>query len=200
MTNNYETVAIIISIIAGVLGTLAVVYPRLKKEGINAGAILKEAEEGAEDVGNVIKVAQEFVPSKALNILSIVDNLALKATKAAQQLYISSQLPLDQRKTSAKGAIIDGLKAFNIPITDNLEVVIDTAIEKCVIDTKTDDEIKAQESSTVQNTIVGLQKQLADLQTTNAQLTKANTDLTEKLNAIQVQSVIAPKVTGVIAQ
>lgn len=192
MTNNYETVAIIISIIVGVLGTLAVVYPRLKKEGISAGTILKEAEEGVEDVGSVIRVVQEFVPSKALNILSIVDNLALKATKAAQQLYISSQLSIDQRKSSAKDSIIAGLKAFNIPITDNLEIVIDAAIEKCVIDTKTENEIKAQENNTVQSTISDLQKQISDLQATNTQLTQSNADLTNKLNAIQ--SAVAPSV------
>lgn len=194
MTNNYETVAIIISIIAGVLGTLVVVYPGLKKKNINAGTILKDVEEGAEDVGNIIKVAQDFVPSKALNILSIIDNLALKATKAAQQLYISSQLSIDQRKSSAKESIIAGLKAFNIPITDNLEIVIDAAIEKCVIDTKTPDEIIIQENGTTQKIISELQKQIADLQATNTTLTQANTDLTNKVNI--VQNTVTPALTN----
>lgn len=191
---NYETVAIIISLIVGVIGTLAVVFPLAKKKGINTGEILKDVEEGAEDVENVINAAQEIVPSKALNVLDLVDKLALKATKAARQMYISSQLPLDQRKISAKNAIIAGLKAFNIPITANLDVVIDMAIEKCVIDTKTPDEIIIQENGTTQKIISELQKQIADLQATNANLTQANTELTNKVNI--VQNTVTPALTN----
>lgn len=202
--SNTQLLLIALIVIVGVIVAMEVIVPLFKKKGVNVQSVAKEVEEVAEDAGQVIKVAQDFAPSNALNTLAIIDNLAVRASKAVQQLAISSQLPLEQRKATAKQYITDGLKLFNIPVTDDLNTLIDTAIEKCVLDSKTPEEQKAQEQNAYQKQIADLQTQLqqqaANYQSTIQTLTANNTtlqqqvsDLATKLN--NVQAVVTPAVS-----
>lgn len=181
---------IIAIIILGVIGALSFIFPCLKKKGINTTEVLDKAEKGLNEAGTVLELGKELVPSKALDTLAIIDNLALRATKSARQLSISSQLPLEQRQSQAKESILAGLATFNIPISDNLEKIIDDSIQSFVLDSKTDEEIEIQQAQATQNQTISLQQQLADIQATNARLVQANQELTQKLNT--VQSTVAP--------
>lgn len=172
-------------IIIIVIGFIEVVIPILKKKNINVPVILNEVETGLEEAGTAIKAGQELVPSSALNILSIVDNLAIRATKSAQQLAISAQLPLDKRKTIAKASILAGLKAFKIPVSEELDMVIDDSIQQFVLDSKTPEEQRSQQQNVLQTTVKTLQTQLTQSTADKEQLQQKVTALTNQISTIQ---------------
>lgn len=190
------TLLIIVAVILGSAIVVRVVFPFLNKKGINAKVILDDVQKGLEEVKTGLEVVKEIAPNTPqLTVLELIDKSALVGVKKAQQLYISSQLQGDERKASAKETITNTLVELNIPVSDSLNKLIDDVIESKVFDSKTSTEISTQEANAIQNTITDLQKQLADLQATNANLTQTNTDLINKLNNIQMQSVVAPTVS-----
>jgi uncharacterized coiled-coil protein SlyX len=194
---NYQeiTLLVIAAVIFGSTVIIGVVFPYLNKKGINAKAILDDVQKGLEEVKTGLEVVKEVAPSTQLDILSIVEKYAEIGVEKAQQLYISSQLQGSDRKASAKETIVNTLKELNIPVTDNLDKLIDDIIESKVFSSKTDVEINIQERKATQDTITDLQKQLADLQVTKATLTQSNADLINKLNT--VQSAIATNISAV---
>ena len=183
---------VIIAVVFGSAVVIGVVFPYLNKKGINTKLILDDVQKGLEEVKTGLAVVKEVAPSPQVDILETVEKYAEIGVKKAQQLYISSQLTGDDRKAAAKETITNTLAELNIPVTDSLNKLIDDVIESKVFDSKTDAEISTQEANATQNTITALQKQLADLQTTNTNLTQANADLTNKLNAIQ--NAVAPSI------
>lgn len=190
------TLLVIIAVLFGSAFVIAFVFPYLQKKGVNVKVILDDIQKGLEEVKTGLAVAKEVAPSPQLDIISLIENYAEIGVKKAQQLYISSQLQGVDRKASAKETIVNSLNELNIPITDNLDKLIDDVIESKVFDSKSSEDIKVQETNANQETITNLQKQLADLQTTNVSLVQSNTDLTNKLNV--VQNTIAPTIiTGV---
>lgn len=180
-----QILIIIFTIIALVIAAYVYVIPYLKKKGFNTKGILDKTEQGLEDAGAVLDVVGELKPSNALNVLNIIREFALDATRGAQQLYISSQLPLDQRRQTAKDEIINGLKIFNIPITADIEKLINIIIERMVFDSKTDDEKRGQEQSTLQKQINQLQQDKTQLQTSNANIQQQVTALQQKITTVQ---------------
>lgn len=155
---NLEILLIVVGIISGVCTVYCLVLPYLKKKNINAVSAVQNAEKGLKESEAVIKAAQAIVPSnKELMILDIIDNLALRSTKAMEQLAISGQLPLEKRRETAKENILAGLKAFDIPVDENLDKVIDDAVQEFVYDSKTEDEKKTQKQNILQKQIVNLQ-------------------------------------------
>lgn len=185
-----EKLLIITAIILGVGAIYAFVLPYLKKKNINAEAVAKNAEEGLEEAKTIIKSAEVFEPNnKILNTLDIIDNLALRSTKAMQQLAISGQLPLEKRRETAKENILLGLKAFDIPVDENLGKVIDDAVQAFVYDSKSDAEKKGQEQNIIQNQDVTLQQQMRSLVETNNKLVQENQMLKQKISNIALQTV-----------
>ncbi|ADZ20362.1 hypothetical protein BJV85_002685 [Clostridium acetobutylicum] len=102
-----------------------------------------------------------------------------------KQLYISSQLPADQRKDNAKKLISAGLKVANISETLSSDIFIDAVLEQIIYDSKIDTEKKSQEQNTLQLQISQLTTEKAKLQASNTELVNKNTELTNKLTSIQ---------------
>ncbi|BAH05569.1 hypothetical protein [Clostridium kluyveri] len=115
--------------------------------------------------------------SRATGILDLIDKLGIKSTKAAQQLAISSQLPLEQRKEKAKESIKEGLAAFKITITPKLEKVIDDTIQEMVFDSKAPEEQRNQCQKALLEQISQLQVQISQLATEKSQLEAQNAQL-----------------------
>lgn len=162
---------IIIAVITVGIGGLGIMF--LRKKGITASSMLKTAETGLDSAETIIQMGESLITnksSKILSFLNILDKLVLKATKAVQQLYISSQLPAEQRKEKAIEVIKEGLKAFNINITPAIEKIIDASVEEIVLDFKTPEEQRSQTQNTVS-------QQLADMQNQITQLTAEKTNL-----------------------
>ncbi|MCR3760433.1 bZIP transcription factor [Clostridium felsineum] len=170
-------------IILGVCGA-GFVFAFLKKKGIKVDAIIKDSQEVLQDAGTIIKAGQSISPNPIFTKLDLIDKLALTVVGGTQQLYISSQLPADQRKSKAKEEILKGLNAANIKDTAQLDSFIDMAIESAIYNSKTDTEKKNQEQNTLQLQINQLTTEKAQLQTSNTELVNKNTELTNKLNTV----------------
>lgn len=177
------TIAIII--ILGVCGAVGFEFTYLKKKGIKIDSILKEASNATDEAGVIIKAGKSLTNNKVFDILDLVDNLAKKAVKAVQQLYISSQLSGDERKTKAKEIIQEGLKFAGIKETTELDALIDTVIESSVFDNKTDSEKKGQEENTLQKQVTQLKEEVQNSTNTTEKANQKVTELTQKLNTIQ---------------
>lgn len=185
-----EKLIITTAIILGVCAIYAFVLPYVKKKNINFEAVTKNAEEGLEEAKTIIKSAEVFAPdNKVLNILDIIDNLALRSTKAMQQLAISGQLPLDKRRETAKENIVLGLKAFGIPVDENLGKVIDDAVQAFVYDGKSEAEKKGQEQNIMQKQNETLQQQIGNLVEANNKFSQENQMLKQKISNIAAQTV-----------
>lgn len=167
-------------IILGVCGAVGFGFNFLKKKGIKVDTLLKDVSDVVDEAGIAIKAGKSLAPSPLLNEIDVVYTIIAKAVKSAQQLYISSQLPVDQRKIKAKEIILDGLKAVNIEDTPELDTFINSVIEGAVFDTKTPEERKAQEQNT-------LQDQVKSLTDTNTKLVVENQQLNEKLANVAAQ-------------
>lgn len=187
------TLLVIIAVVFGSAVVIGFVFPYLDKKGINTKAILDDVQKGLQEVKAGLEVIKEVAPSTPqIAVLELIEKYAEIGVEKAQQLYISSQLQGSDRKASAKETITNTLAELNIPISDSLNKLIDDVLESKVLSLKSQDEIKAQEVNATQSTITNLQKQLADLQATNATLIQSNADLANKLNVIQ--SAVAPTV------
>lgn len=178
--NLYVAFIVIVVVIGGIA-----IFRCLKKKGIDTGNVLSKVETGLEEAGEVIDAAKKLAPSNALNICDLIDNLALRSTRAVQQLAISSQLPLEERKSQSKTDILDGLEAFKIPVTPKLETVINSAIQRCVLDSKTPEEQKVQEQNTLAKQNATLQATITQLTADKTLLEQQATILNNKLNTVQ---------------
>ncbi|URZ06500.1 bZIP transcription factor [Clostridium felsineum] len=171
-------------IILGVCGA-GFVFAYLKKKGFKTGTVLAEAQTIVGDVGTAIRAAESLAPNnRTLNLLDTIDKIVYKSVMGTNQMYISSQLPADQRKDNAKKLISAGLKIANISETPSLDIFIDAVLEQTIYDSKTDTEKKNQEQNTLQAQITQLTAEKAQLQASNTDLANKNTELSNKLNTV----------------
>ena len=185
---NIYQIVITVVVTGVVCGAVGFLFPYLKKKGIDAPNAIKGVETGLEEIGTVIQTGQQILGdkvSKAANILNFVDKLALKATKDAQQLAISSQLPLEERKEKAKETILTGLEAAKIKVTPQLEKIIDATIQEMVFDSKTPEEQRDQTQNTLSQQIAQLQVQVSQLTTEKAQLQQQISTIQSTVQASQ---------------
>lgn len=178
-------------IILGVCGA-GFIFAFLKKKGIKVDTVLEDAKEVVEDAGVVIQAGKSLSSNPIFNKLDLIDRLAQEAVGTAQQLYISSQLPAEQRKEKAKEIMSQGFKEANIKETPELDNLVDMAIEYAVYNSKSDAEktgqqqnALAQQNTVLQNQIAQLNAEKAQLQAQITELTNKNTELNDKLTAVK---------------
>lgn len=161
----------------GIVGTVIGAIPYLTKKGVNVQGTIQNVEKGLTAADGVLTVASELLPGNPIvNALKIVDKYAHVGVNQAEQLYLTSQLPADQRNDKAKETIYAALTAANITVTPEIEKIIDGAIEAEVLALghKTPDEAeKAAE--------------LTKIQEENNKLTQDNQVLNEKLANVVAQ-------------
>lgn len=186
--SNIEIIILVTILTATIGGILFVVLPLLKAKGYDVVNILKRIETVLNGLNGAIQVVTEIAPkNKFVEILEYIAKYQLleKAADFAAQLYISGQLSADQRKTTAVNYVINALKILGIEVTPELQKYIEGGIEAIIYAAKTSEEIKAQETKTVQNTTVALQQQVIQLAADKAQLKSTNQQLTQQIANIK---------------
>lgn len=178
-------------IILGVCGA-GFCFAFLKKKGIKVDTVLEDAKEVVEDAGVAIQAGKSISSNPIFNKLDLIDRLAQEAVGTAQQLYISSQLPAEQRKEKALKIMSQGFKEANINETPELDNLANMAIEYAVYNSKSDTEkagqqqnILAQQNTALQKQITQLNIDKAQLQTQITELTNKNVELNDKLTAVK---------------
>ena len=128
--NSIETLLLVIAIIAFAGFAAAVFFPWLKKKGIDVGAVLVQVKDALTVVDDVMDAIKPFLAS--FDGMEVYDNImaiAKDAVTNVEQLYQSSQLPPEQRKETAKQYVKDSLALLGVEVTEEIERVIEGAIE-----------------------------------------------------------------------
>jgi hypothetical protein len=174
--------------VTGVVVGSGSVFTVLKKKGIDSPEVLSNIEKGIVATEPIIAVAKGIAPlNPAVNILDLIEKYAKTGVKNAEQLYLSSQLPADQRNAKAKDTISAVLKASNVEVTPEIEKIIDGAIEASVLDlghNKTDAEKEAAKQA--------LQAQLAQITAENTQLKTTINTITTAATAVNTTQPVQP--------
>jgi len=175
---------LILVFIVGVVIIAAIIYvlPKMVAKGVNVAGDIAIAKNVLNDTNNVIKVADLILPNNpAINILKVIETFGEKAVAGAEQLYLSSQLTADQRLVNANKTINSALKMLDVPITPEIQIVIDGTIQAAVLALPkialTDIQQQAEK--------VKSQETIAQLTAQNAQLVQSLTQLKNVVAAVQ---------------
>lgn len=185
MSNNL--IFIIVGLAAGVGAVIFIFFPYLKKKGINISSILSELKSFLENTQKYLDAFKALQPeNKAISILDTINEYAQIAVKAAEQLYISSQIPADQRKVKALEIVYAKLREIGINTdNENIKTIVSGIIEATVYASKTSDEIDMQLTQVGKTQVEKLQAQINTLTEENARIKAENTALQQKISTIQ---------------
>ena len=132
--NGTELVLLVVSL-AALIGAVAPwIFLALQKKGIDVQNALQKAQSGLTLADQVVDGISALSP--ALPGISVVDKIiewAQKAVDNAEQLLKSQQIPEADRKAKAVEMVKSCLSSAGIPLTPELEKVIDGAIEAAVL-------------------------------------------------------------------
>lgn len=133
MGSQLLTFITIIVVIIGVLGIIVGLVPYLKKKGINLKPYFDTANKVINKANNTVDILNEALPdNKVVDILEVIAKWAKIAVGNAEQLYHTGEIKKDERSEIADKVVNNVLELLNIPVTDNLKVLIDAAIEEAV--------------------------------------------------------------------
>ncbi|MFL0248847.1 hypothetical protein ACJDT4_00310 [Clostridium neuense] len=178
VSNNILMIIATIGATFGVVGTVIGAIPYLTKKGINVQSTISNVDKGLTASDGVLSVASELLPSNPIvNALKIVDKYAHVGVNQAEQLYLTSQFPVDQRNAKAKETIYAALTAANIVVTPEIEKIIDGAIETEVLALGHKLPTEAEKAAQFEN-----------IQKENSKLVQENQTLNEKLANIAAQT------------
>lgn len=130
---NYNMLLIILTIIAASFAGMAVLIPYLIKKGINISGLLSGTS-NALDTAEVVMdgLAEYFPENKTFTTIDRIIDYAQKATQAAEQLYITSQIEAGERKRAATELVYEFLNAAEIEISEEIKIIVDGCIEAAV--------------------------------------------------------------------
>ena len=130
---TYSIIGIILATVMITMIIMVILIPYLQKRGINIGGIITTTADTIDIVTEVFKqVKKLFEGTEALDIINRILEFASDGVKAAEQLYLSSQISADERKKTAKEFTYTALKLAGYRINEDIEKLIDGAIEAAV--------------------------------------------------------------------
>ena len=132
LSNSVSIICMVVVISIFETLIMEVIIPKIKNKvtdknvdkGIETASAVVDATENV-----VSTIATIFPNSKAVNILQIIEKWSRKSVKAVEQLYNASKLDKDKKKDTAKQQVYSVLKLLGIEKTDEIETIIDGAIE-----------------------------------------------------------------------
>ncbi|PJI07459.1 MULTISPECIES: hypothetical protein [Clostridium] len=134
MTNiQLITWSSILGVLAGAIMVMLIVFPILKKRGIDVNDVLEQTRKAVDSSGKILTIVKSAVPNNGvLNILDIVQKWAQIAVGDAEQLYHAGDISKDERTKVAESVVESVLKELNIDIDENKKELIDAAIKNAV--------------------------------------------------------------------
>lgn len=176
---NIDTILEILMTIGCLMSFAGFIIPFLEKKGVNVEKVIDTAEEVENVTDEGINIAKSIFPNNpVVNAMDLVEKVAVKYTKNAEQLYQANRLDKDARNEVVKQQVSNILKDLGIEQTDAVKEFIDATInEVCFMLPHADEATKTLQVQ-LQQSNVQLQAQVQDLQQSNAQLQS-------KLNNVQ---------------
>ncbi|WP_160678781.1 hypothetical protein [Clostridium sp. C8-1-8] len=176
---NIEIIIDVLLMVSCLISISALVVSYLEKKGVNVEKVIDTAEEIENVAGEGINIAKSIFPdNKIVNAMDLVEKVAVKYTKNAEQLYQANKLDKDARNAVVKQQVSNMLKDLGIEETDAVKEFVDATINEvcCILphQSEQDKTLQAQ----LQQSNNQLQAQVQDLQQSNMQLQS-------KLNNVQ---------------
>ena len=123
----------ILGILSGAVIVMLIVFPILKKRGIDVNDVLDQTKKAVDSSGKILTIVKSTLPNNGvLNILDIVQKWAQIAVGDAEQLYHAGDINKDERTKVAESVVVSVLKELNIDIDENKRELIDAAIKNAV--------------------------------------------------------------------
>ncbi|AAK78850.1 hypothetical protein BJV85_003134 [Clostridium acetobutylicum] len=123
----------ILGILAGVVIVMLVIFPILKKRGVNIENMLDQTKKAVDSSGEILNVIKTTMPNNnVVNILQIVQKWAQIAVGDAEQLYHAGNISKEDRAKVAESVVLNVLKELNIEVDESKKHLIDAAIENAV--------------------------------------------------------------------
>ncbi|MPQ32426.1 hypothetical protein E4V42_13390 [Clostridium estertheticum] len=127
---NLLNVGTILGVTLGVVTTMLVLFPLLKKKGIKVDEVLQKVDMALNGADAVITVADKIMPvNPVLDTLKVVEKYGHIGVHQAEQLCINSKLGKDERNAKSKETIYAALKLLNIEPTEEIDTIINGIIE-----------------------------------------------------------------------
>lgn len=126
--------SIVISLVCGVvLGIILMVFPKLKKKGIDAGKALDATENVIKAADPIIDIVNGILPGNpAISVLEILKKWGPIAAGYAQQLCHAGDINKEDRAATAENVVYGVLKELKIDVDDNKKLLIDAVIKNTV--------------------------------------------------------------------
>lgn len=117
----------------GVVLTLLVLLPFLKKRGVETGQVLSALHTGVHDAGTLAQALKASFPeNQALGTLDQIARCAELGVARAEQLCKIDGIPREQRKEEAVRFVCESLSLAGIEPTEEIRAVADGCIEAAV--------------------------------------------------------------------
>ncbi|AKN32362.1 hypothetical protein Ccar_16425 [Clostridium carboxidivorans P7] len=151
--------------------------------------------EGAEDLTNIVEQynTNNAKIEKASKFTKFLLDQAINAVDGTEQLYVSSQISSDERKKTAKEAVLDVLKTQGIKVTPELENVISIYIEKAC-----GDETIKDVNKKIDELVTSIKKEKEELQLKLQKTESENETLRATVNNITTAASVAKSNTSQI--
>ena len=129
-----NAILIIVAAVAVIVAACAVIFPWLKRKGVDiapaysaAGGVL----DGAGAITNALKAV--FPKSLIANVADKIISYAKTGVEKAEQLYIIHKITGADRKTEATAFVYEALALAGIAISPAIDKIVDGAIEAAVL-------------------------------------------------------------------
>ena len=130
---EFNTVLLVVTIAAVMVAAVALVFPALKKKGVNTGHVLKVASTGLSGADQITDVLKEIFPANGIvNIVDKIVDYAKVGVQKAEQLYKINQIDKDARKEEATRFVNEALELAGVEITPAIQKIVDGSIEAAV--------------------------------------------------------------------
>lgn len=118
-----------------VLVALCVMWllPVLIKRGVDVSGVISKADLAISTMNTLTDTVKTLLPgTPGLDLVNQILSYAQKAVDSAEQLYLTSQIPENQRKKEATQLVHVCLAAAGVTVTEDMKKIIDGAIEAAV--------------------------------------------------------------------
>ena len=130
---TYQIWLLIIGCVFVTMSIMMYLIPYLQKKGWNIGGYLGSAATITKLINSIIDAIKPYItPNSTFDLVEKIFEITEKAVTFAEQAYKDAQCEADQRKSVARKYTIDCLKLAGIEVTEDIEKLIDGALEAAV--------------------------------------------------------------------
>ena len=135
MDANLQTLIIVLAATVLVGLIISVIFPLLRKKGVDVDEILSSTKDALAAVNNTMETLRPFLPEgESADTFDKIMVAAHIGVANAEQLSHIGKLDPGERKTAARQYINDAVKLMGVEVTPEVSRLIDGAIEAEVLD------------------------------------------------------------------